>query len=182
MSAPQGAIPPPLEGEYAPFYSSYVRALPSGDVRELLEAQVQRLRELCAGLSDAAADHRYAPGKWSIKQVLGHLGDAERVFAYRLLRISRGDETPLAGFDENVYVAAADFDDQPIEELLDELALLRTATLMLIGHIPADRWTAPGIANGNPVTARALVHIIAGHMQHHTQILKERYGLEARTH
>lgn len=144
----------------------------------LLETQVQRLRDLCAGLSDEGAVHRYAPGKWSIKQLLGHLADVERIFAYRLLRVSRRDSTPLPGFDENAYVAAADFDAMPIEELLDELALLRTATLTLIGQIPADRWSLTAVANGTPVSARALVHIIAGHMNHHTEILRTRYGLE----
>ena len=171
-------IPAPETDEFAPFYAGYIAALASSDVPALLSSQVETLRQVCSDLSEDEALYRYAPGKWSVKEVIGHLGDSERVFAYRALRISRGDRTPLPGFDENTYVAASEFDEREIQELLDDLHVLRTSTLRLFRHVDSERWQWRGVANGGEVSLRALAHIIAGHTQHHIRILADRYGLK----
>ena len=168
----------PQSDEFAQFYAGYVAAIGNEDVPALLEGQIPTLRQVCADLSEEQALYRYAPGKWSVKEVIGHLADSERVFAYRALRISRGDRTPLPGFDEKSYVAAGDFDRRGIDELLDDLEVLRTSTLRLFKHVEAERWEWRGVANGKEVSLRALAYIIAGHTQHHTRILASRYGLK----
>lgn len=173
----RAAIPRPGANEYAEFYRGYVLEAGEGDLRALLASQVGDLRRRLEGLSEEAALHRYAPGKWSIKEVVGHLNDAERVFSYRLFRISRGDASPLASFEENAYVAAAEFDRRPIAGLLDELETLRRATLAAIEPLEDEQWARIGTASGYPVSTRALAHIIAGHFEHHAAILRERYGI-----
>lgn len=170
-------LTPPAPDEYAPFYHGYVAGVADADLLALLESQVAALRRALGGLSDEAARYRYAPGKWSIKDVVGHLADAERVMAYRALRIARGDATPLPGFDENAYAEAAGADARPLADLLDELAAVRTATLALVRALGADALARRGTANGQPVTVRALVFIVAGHAHHHARILAERYGV-----
>lgn len=167
----------PAPDEYAPFYAGYVTQAGNGDVLARLGAQMSELETMLASLDDDAAGYRYAPGKWSIKEVVGHLGDAERVFAYRLLRFGRGDTTPLPGFEENSYVAAADFDARSLASLVGELGALRAATLELISGLPAAAWERSGTASGATVSTRALVYILAGHLAHHVRILQERYGL-----
>lgn len=171
-------IPSPLPGEYAPPYEAYVAAAAGTDVRALLERQIVRLQAACAPLSEEEARYRYAPSKWSIKEVIGHLGDSERVFAYRALRIGRGDATPLPGFDENAFVAGGGFDDRTLGDLLEELASVRAATLRLFDGMAADAWERRGQASGAEVSVRALAYIIAGHTEHHLRILAERYGVE----
>lgn len=168
-------IPRPHPSEHAEFYAKYVARVPDGDLLRTLRAQGDEARALARGLSDAQAMHRYAPGKWSVKEVYGHVADAERVFAYRALRIARGDETPLAGFDENAYVAAADFDARPLSALADELAHVRRATLDLLAPLGGEALARRGTANGRSVTVRALAWIIAGHERHHLDLLRERY-------
>lgn len=167
----------PAAEEYAPFYAGYVASVGDADVVRLLETQPAELRLLCEPLSEEGALARYAPGKWSVKEVVGHLSDAERVFSYRLLRISRGDATPLAGYDEGRYVAAARFDRLPLALLLEELGAVRASTLALAREIEPDAWALTGEANGFRVSARALAFITAGHMRHHVGVLRERYGL-----
>jgi hypothetical protein len=120
-------------------------------------------------------DHQYAPGKWTIRQIIGHLGDGERVFSYRALRFSRGDGTPLAGFDENDYVAAAPFQRVPIEDLLSELENLRRGTIYLFQSLDEEALMRRGEANGKETTVRSLAFIIAGHEHHHLEILRTRY-------
>jgi hypothetical protein len=163
--------------EAAPFYQGYLALLSDGRVGVHLHAQVAELERLCARLDDAGAMFRYAAGKWSIKEVIGHLLDAERIFAYRLLRISRNDASPLAGFDETHYVPEGCFDDRPLADLLDEFRLQRASTIALVSGIPDGAWTRVGSANGYTVSARALVCIVAGHTAHHLALLRERYGL-----
>lgn len=170
-------IPRPAPDEHAPFYAGYVAAVADRDVPGVLRRQAPALRAACAGLSEEEALARYAPGKWSVKEVLGHMADAERIFAYRLLRVARGDETPLSGFDEQAYVAAAGFDRQPTEALLEQFEQARAATLGLLRGLGPEAWERRGTANGHPVTARALGYILAGHAEHHLAILRERYGL-----
>lgn len=157
------------------FYSRYVARVPDGDIAGTLATQIDETVALLAGLSEDQAHHRYAPGKWSIKEVLGHVADAERVFAYRMLRFARGDATPLAGFDENAYVPAGRFDDRPLPDLLAELQSVRTATVALLRGLPADALDRRGTANGVAITVRALAWVTAGHELHHRHILAERY-------
>lgn len=170
-------IRPPEADEYAPFYAGYVALVREHDPVGLLKRQVPVLRSVCIGMHEPEALGRYAPDKWSIKQVVGHLSDTERVFSYRLFRISRGDGTPLSGFDENAYVEAGAFDHRPMRTLLMELESIRAGTLRLVEALTTDAWTQQGVANGFPVSARALLFILAGHVEHHFGILRTRYGL-----
>jgi uncharacterized damage-inducible protein DinB len=171
------SIPAPADGEYAPFYAGYVAAVAGVDLRPFLTRQLDRLDAACGALSDADALARYAPGKWSIKEVLGHLADVERIFTYRTLRIARGDTTPLPGFDENAYVVAAGADGRSLDSLREELRQVRAATLSLLDSVAPDAWERRGTASGAEVSVRALAHMAAGHVEHHLGILRERYGL-----
>jgi hypothetical protein len=169
-------ITPPGAGEFAPFYAGYIEKA-GGDPLTLMAKQVTTFAALGRTLSAEQAAHRYAAGKWSVKEILGHLIDAERVFSYRALRIARGDTTPLAGFDENAYVAAAGSDRRTVADLVDELVSLRTANLALYRSLDEAALARVGTANSVPVSARALVFITAGHAQHHLGVLAERYGI-----
>jgi len=168
-------IPRPDATEYAPFYGTYVGKVPDGDLLELLERQRRETQNLLAGLSDTQALHRYAPGKWSIKEVVGHLMDSERVFCYRALRFARADEKPLQGFDEKAWVPAGSFDARPLADLAAELDAVRRATIALFGGFDAAALARKGTADNNEVTVRALAWIVAGHERHHVAILRERY-------
>lgn len=172
-------LPPVPPEEAATFYKDYFTAVPDERVGFHLEAQIAELEELCAGLSESGAMFRYADSKWTIKEVVGHLLDSERVFAYRLLRISRGDETALPGFDETAYVPEGQFNQRSIKELISEFTLQRASTLALVNGIPEAAWPRIGAANGFPTSARALVYIIVGHTAHHYRLLRERYRLPA---
>jgi len=172
---PTLTIARPAEGEFAPHYAPYVARVPEGDLAATLAAQPMMLDRLLGGLDEPRALFRYAEGKWSVKEVVGHLADVERIFACRLLRVSRGDATPLPGFDEDAYVAAAGFDRRPLRGLLDEFAALRAANLHLVRAVEPGAWTRAGTANGKPVSARALAWIMAGHVLHHAAVLEERY-------
>ena len=168
-------IPRPDATEYAPFYGTYVGKVPDGDLLELLERQRRETQNLLAGLSDTQALHRYAPGKWSMKEVVGHLMDSERVFCYRALRFARADEKPLQGFDEKAWVPAGSFDARPLTDLAAELDAVRRATIALFRGFDAAALARKGTANNNEVTVRALAWIVAGHERHHVAILRERY-------
>lgn len=170
-------IAPPEPDEYASFYSGYVAFAQKHDPVQLLDSQRDTLRAICSGLTEEQALARYAPGKWSIKQVLGHLTDTERTFSYRLFRISRGDATPLAGFDQNMYVDAARSDERPLAELLEEFLSARTATLRLVEGLSDEEISRRGVANEAPVSARALIFIAPGHVAHHLAILRDAYGV-----
>lgn len=171
------AIPRPDATEYAPNYSGYVSRVPEGDLIGLLETQRRETQSLLAGLTEAKALHRYAPGKWSVKEVIGHVADTERVFCYRAMRFARGDHTPLPGFDENLYAPAGRFDARPLSDLAAELDAVRRATVALLRSFDAEALARRGTANGKEVSVRALAYIIAGHERHHLAILRERYGL-----
>jgi uncharacterized damage-inducible protein DinB len=170
-------IPPPAPDEYASFYAGYVAEAAGHSLPEAYAAQLADLRARLGALEPARWKHRYAEGKWSVQELLGHLCDGERVFAYRLLRIGRGDRTPLAGFEENAYVAAAHSDDRTLPDLLDEFAALRQATILLAAHLPAAAWANRGTASGKEISARALAAILYGHVAHHLQVLRDRYGV-----
>ncbi|HEU0054878.1 MAG TPA: DinB family protein [Longimicrobium sp.] len=169
------AVARPAAGEYAPYYEKYVGRVPEGDVVEALERQGGEAAAFFRGIPADLHEHRYAPEKWSIKEVVGHIADAERIFAYRLLRIGRGDAVALPGFDENAYVPAGEFGARTLESLVDELESVRRATLTLARGLPADAWARVGTASENPVSARALAYILWGHLDHHLEILRTRY-------
>lgn len=166
----------PTPEEYAPYYGKYV-ALVGPDPLTQLESLAISTPRLLAATDEAKAMYRYAEGKWSVKEVIGHLSDAERVFAYRALRIGRADPTDLAGFDENDYVRAAHFDRRTLVEVAAEFASVRAATLALFRSFDAAELLRRGTANGNVVSVRALAAILAGHELHHVALLRERYAL-----
>jgi len=170
----------PRASEYAPFYAGYVALVPPGDVLETLAEQRGTLRSTAAAVPADRERFRYAPGKWSVREVFSHLGDAERVFGHRAFRFGRGDETPLPGFDENHYVEASGADERELAELAAELVLLREANLLMLRSLAQEAWTLGGAANGTPVTVRALAWILAGHTEHHLRVLAERYGVESK--
>ncbi len=169
----------PATGEYHEYYARYVGLVPAGDIVRILEDQIAATVDPLRGLDDAGAAHAYAPGKWTVAEVVGHLCDAERVFAHRALRFGRGDATPLPGFDENAYVPAGQFTTRPLAPLLDELIAVRAASVALFANLPEAAWTRTGPANGIPVSVRALAFIIAGHELHHRALLAARYGVGA---
>jgi hypothetical protein len=168
-------LPRPATDEAATYYQGYIAHVGGDNIGEQLVEQLSQVERLLSGLDDAAAIARYAPGKWSIKELVGHLSDSERIFSYRLLRISRGDSTALPGFDQNPYVVAGRFDERPLIELVGEFRAVRLSTVALSSGIPADAWALRGVASDNSVTARALIYIIVGHVAHHLQVLRDRY-------
>jgi hypothetical protein len=167
----------PGADEYAPFYANYIAGLDDGDVIAHMRAEGEATRALLSSAGDDRADHAYAPGKWTVREVAGHLCDAERVMAYRALRFARGDRTELAGFDENAYVPESGHATRSLDNLVAELAAIREASIALFDNLPDVAWTRTGVANGNGVSVRALAWIIAGHDRHHRGILESRYGL-----
>ena len=169
----------PASDEAAQFYHGYIAEVAGENIGEQLPGQLTELEQLYSSLDDGAALARYAPDKWSIKEILGHLSDAERIFAYRLLRISRGDTTPLPGFDEKPYVAAGRFDERPLGTLLAEFRAVRLSSAALMEGIPGSAWSQRGQASGHPISTRALAYIILGHPAHHLAVLRDRYGLSA---
>ncbi len=169
----------PAPAEFAPFYASYVARVPEADPLPALEAQPAELLTLADRLAPEDELHRYAPDKWSVRQVFGHLIDTERVMGYRAFCIGRGETTALPGFDENQYVARAGSDERPVKELAHEFAAVRHANLWTIRGWTEEEWGRLGNANGRAVSARALAYIMAGHVRHHVALLRERYGLEA---
>ena len=171
------SVPRPRADESIPYYHGYISKVAGENLGEQLTEQLQELEQLFENVTDRAALARYADGKWSIKEVIGHLSDTERIFSYRLLRIARGDPTPLPGYDENAYVPAGSFDQRPLPQLLSELRATRLSTAALMEGLPPETWTRRGVANGKPISARALAYIIVGHVTHHLGTLRERYGL-----
>jgi hypothetical protein len=162
----------PSPTEYAEYYRNYIARVPEGPVLDFLARQLGEYKQLLAKVSDEAAIAAPAPGKWSIKQVLGHLCDAERVMAYRAMRFARGDAGELRGFEQDDYVREARSNSRSVEDLLIELESIRKATIALFGSLPPEAEKRSGVANGNPVTVRALAYIAAGHAQHHLEGLK----------
>jgi hypothetical protein len=167
----------PEPDEVPPHFVGYIAHVPESDPLEALTTQIEQTTALLRGVPEAGALERYAPGKWSIKEIVGHLADTERIIAYRALRIARGDETPLPGFDEKAYVPPARFDARPLADLVADLRTVRAATLSLLRTFDADAWRRRGTASGKPVSVRALGYMIPGHERHHVEILKTRYGV-----
>src|SRR5215470_17404708 len=165
----------PENGEYAAYYEKYIALVPAGDIVDVLEAQRLQTMQLFSARSEREGNFRYAPGKWTVKEVLGHLSDTERIFAYRALRIARGDQTPLSGFEQDDYVKTGGFGERTLAELAQEFAYVRAATIALLGSLDEQAWVRRGVANKNEISVRALAFIIAGHELHHMRILEERY-------
>jgi len=165
----------PAANEAAPFYSTYIDRIASDDVLATLEAQHHTTLSVIANISEEKSLHRYAPDKWSIRQLLNHVSDAERVFLYRALWFARGYDTPLPGFDQNIAVPHAAADQFSWSSHVADFNAVRAATLTFFRNLPDDAWTRTGIASDNPVSVRALAYIIAGHVAHHVAILEERY-------
>jgi hypothetical protein len=170
----------PEADEIPSHWVGYVRRVPESDPVTVMAAQIEETVILLRGLSDSDALYRYAHGKWSVKEVVGHLSDVERIMSYRALRIARGDQTPLPSFDEKAYVPLAKFDSRTLADILGELRTARAATLALLRTFDADAWRRRGTASGKPVSVRALGYMIPGHERHHLEILKTRYGLGAK--
>jgi len=174
MTTQAQAIAPLNPNEHAPYYGRYTSLVPGSDILNALQRQAEDMESL-RSLSDDEAAFRYAPDKWSVKQVIGHLIDAERIFAYRALRIARGDQTPIEGFEQDGYVLNGPFERISMPELMNEYVAVRTATISLFRHLAPEAWSRRGVASNNEVTVRALAYIIAGHELHHRQVLKEKY-------
>jgi len=165
----------PQSNDYAPYYEKYVMLVPDGDFLEILETQLREMKQLLEPLTDAQADFSYAPGKWSIKEVLGHINDAERIFAVRILRIARGDQKPLPGFEQDDYVKVSNAASRKLSDLLEEFSAIRRATIVLIRSLDDASWLRRGTASGKEVSVLAIAFIIAGHTLHHHAILEEKY-------
>lgn len=165
----------PLPGEYASYYEGYVSRVPAGNVLLHLRSQQHQTLSLLSSLTDARANFAYAPGKWTIKQVAGHVTDAERIWVYRALRFARNDRTKLAGFDENLFAAEGGFPSRPLSQILEEFRLVREATVAFFSGLPPEHLSRGGEANEQYVSVRALAFIIAGHELHHRAIVQERY-------
>jgi uncharacterized damage-inducible protein DinB len=165
----------PEKGDYALYYEKYVALVPSGDFLEILQQQQRELARLLAPLTEQQAEFRYAPGKWSIKETIGHISDAERIFAYRLLRIARGDQTPLTSFEQDGYIQTGNFSARTLSDLLEEFSTVRSASMSLVRSLDDAAWLRRGTASQKEVSVLALAFIIAGHERHHRTIFEERY-------
>jgi hypothetical protein len=168
----------PAATEYAPYQQRYVDLVPEEDIISALESQGKETATLLRSISEEKAAFRYAPEKWTVKTVVGHFTDAERIFGYRALAIARGDTKSLPGFDENSYAAAGDFDRRSIGDLADEYEANRRATVLLFRGLSADAWTRKGMANESPITVKGQAYVALGHERHHLRVLRERYGVK----
>jgi hypothetical protein len=169
------AVERPNPEEYAEAYHNYVSKVPGSDVIGFLEEQLKSVSALLRGIDDAKAGSAYQPGKWTIKELVGHLIDSERVFAYRALVFARNDTAALPGFDQDLWVQGASYANLPMAEIIDEFESLRRSTILQLRHFDAAAWDRRGTANDKKMTTRAAAYVIAGHTQHHVDILKSRY-------
>ena len=165
----------PGRNEYPEWYHNYVFAVPDGEIVDILDKQLKSAAALLNSIEEEKSFHRYAEGKWSIKELLGHVNDVERIFAYRALRFIRKDKTNLSPMEQDDYVNAAQFDKLPFEELKKEFRFLRKATMMLFRNLEDEAWMRTGFSGGNEFTVRAMSYIIIGHAQHHFNILQDKY-------
>jgi len=169
----------PTPSDYSPHFARYVSLVPEDQVLPVLAAQGDEVRRALAAVKEDAAGFRYADGKWSIREVVGHLADTERLMAYRALCFARGEKAGLPGFDEDEYVRQAGFDAIPLPELVAEFRAARDASLPLFRHLARDAWARGGLANGRPSTVRSVAYVMAGHVRHHLNVLRERYHVGA---
>ncbi|HXK01690.1 MAG TPA: DinB family protein [Verrucomicrobiae bacterium] len=168
-------ITKPQDGEFARYYARYIDLVPDGDVIGTLATQIHGTAATLQAISDADSLKRYAADKWSIREVVGHMIDTERIFAYRALRFARNDQTPLAGFEQDDYIGPAHFDARPWAGLIAELEAVRVSNLLLFRGFDPDAWQRQGMASNNPISVRAVAYVIAGHERHHMRVLRERY-------
>jgi uncharacterized damage-inducible protein DinB len=175
IAPPALVIAKPQPGEHAPYYGKYIALVQGDDILTALDQQRRDTMKLLCSRDEADGDYRYAPGKWSVKEVLGHVCDSERVFAYRALRISRADATPMQGFEQDDYVSNGPFARIPLPEIIEDYIAVRRATITLFRNLDEAAWSRRGVANKNEVTVRSLAYIIAGHELHHRAILEEKY-------
>lgn len=164
-------------GEYFFRYIDQVSLEPGQSIAAFLRAQLDDVLNMATGVEETRGGHRYAPEKWSLRQVIGHVSDTERVFAYRMFWFARGFEGPLPNFDENASVDRAGSDARTWTGLVDEFGAVRRATLALVDHLPAEAWARRGVASGNTFTVRAIAFVAAGHVAHHLRLIRERYGV-----
>ena len=165
----------PAAAEYAPFYAGYVARVPAGDIIDVLRRQGGETTAFFRSIPDDRTTTGYAAGKWSIRDIVQHMSDTERIMSYRALRIARGDRTPLPGFEEKDYTPMANANTREMALLLAELEIVRRSTIALLEGLPGEAWPRNGTANGTGITVRALATIIAGHELHHLAIVRERY-------
>src|SRR4029077_14200498 len=165
----------PVHGDYAPYAEQYILLVTGDDILDSLNTQLKQTTTLFSGRSERDGNFRYASDKWTVKEVLGHVADAERIFAYRALRFARGDQTPLAGFEQDDYIRGARFKERNLADIVQEYANVRQASLALFRSLDEEAWLRRGTANDNPVTVLALAYLIAGHELPHRKILEERY-------
>jgi len=163
------------ERDYAPAFAGYVKLVPEDDILSVIEQQSSETQKLMASLDEERAAYRYAEGKWSVKQVIGHVTDSERIFAYRLLCIARGEKNSLPGFDENAYMREANFDSWRLGDLAESYALVRRSNIVLFRNLADEAWERRGKANNHEITVRALAYVLAGHERHHLNVLRDRY-------
>jgi hypothetical protein len=167
----------PTPNDYSPYHAPYVDLVPEDDVVSAIEQESSQTQRLLSSLDESKAAFRYAADKWSVKQVVGHIVDSERIFAFRLLAIARGEQSPLPGFDENLYVENAKFDAWTLGDLAENYALVRRSTIVLLRNLPDEAWTRRGVANGAEASVLGFAYVIVGHERHHTRVLRERYGV-----
>jgi hypothetical protein len=165
----------PEKTEYNEYYETYVSLVEDADIVKVLENQQFELLEIFKEIAEEKSLHAYAEGKWTIKELLGHLSDGERIFGYRALRISRADLTPMEGFEQDGYIENSNFNATKLSELIDEFLYLRKANVLFFQNLTGEAWTRTGTASDSPVSVRAIAFIMAGHVRHHLRILKERY-------
>lgn len=165
----------PSPDEYAPYYGTYIRKVPDGDIVRTLKTLIGETVAYLREIPESRERHRYAPDKWSIREVIGHLTDSERVFAYRALRFARGDTTALPGFDQNEFVRGARLDDRTLPSLAAEYVAVRSASVALFEGLFPEEWARSGTASGKQMSVRALAWVIAGHELHHLEVLRTRY-------
>ena len=171
----KASIARPAPTEYAPYHEKYVSLIPEGDIVNTLIQQANAMSSLLRSIPEAQADSRYAPDKWSIKEVVGHISDCERIFSYRALRFARNDPSSQPGFEHDDYVRHAPFGDLPLSDLASEFECVRHASVHLFKSLAEEAWLRTGNANGADLSVRAIAHIIAGHELHHVAILRTRY-------
>lgn len=169
------AIERPMSNEYDPYYAGYIQRVPEGDILTLLAQQIETTVKTLSGLTEQQGNFRFAPKEWSIKQVIGHLSDTERIFAYRALCISRRDPTPLPGFDQEVYVSNANFEKCSLADILQEFEYTRRANVLAFKQLTPEMSCLCGKANNAEISVRALVYNIAGHELHHLESLQKEY-------
>ena len=168
----------PTTEEYAAFYEGYIKRVPEGNIIERLEQQSNIVQSVLSSLTEEQANYRYAEGKWSVKEVIGHLTDNERIMSSRLLRIARGDQANHPGYDQDVLMQSHPFDAYTLADLIEEYAAARRSALLMLRHITPEAWLRRGIVSDNPASARSIAYVLVGHELHHLSVLRDRYSVD----